>query len=200
MTWLALPWFVLRNTNSPQRMTWVIIAEVLPVAVLGFWGGAIAGRRWHAADDARVRPRARAALRRDPGVARSGRLPFSAAARPRRRLRRLPRPYFSVQRAVVPELVGEEQAEVAQAAALFQAANRTHDLPRPAARRRPDQPDRNRERVVRRRGDLPRVVPDRRRVRAAAGGRGRGRRPACSTACGSSRATSCCGSGRRRSP
>jgi predicted MFS family arabinose efflux permease len=34
-------------------------------------------------------------------------------------------PYFSVQRAVVPEIVGEEQADVAQAAALFQAANRT---------------------------------------------------------------------------
>ena len=44
MTWLALPWFVLRTTGSPQRMTWVIIAEILPVAVLGFWGGAIAAR------------------------------------------------------------------------------------------------------------------------------------------------------------
>ena len=44
MTWLALPWFVLRDTGSPQRMTWVIIAEVLPVAVLGFWGGAIAAQ------------------------------------------------------------------------------------------------------------------------------------------------------------
>ena len=41
MTWVALPWFVLRTTGSPQRMTWVIIAEILPVAVLGFWGGAI---------------------------------------------------------------------------------------------------------------------------------------------------------------
>jgi hypothetical protein len=36
MTWIALPWFVLRTTGSPQRMTWVIIAEILPVAVLGF--------------------------------------------------------------------------------------------------------------------------------------------------------------------
>jgi MFS family permease len=33
-------------------------------------------------------------------------------------------PYFSVQRAVVPELVGEEHAEVAYATAFFQAANR----------------------------------------------------------------------------
>src|SRR5947207_14929255 len=44
MTWIALPWFVLRTAGSPQHMTWVIIAEILPVAVLGFWGGAIAGR------------------------------------------------------------------------------------------------------------------------------------------------------------
>jgi MFS family permease len=33
-------------------------------------------------------------------------------------------PYFSVQRSVVPELVGEEQARVAEATAFFQAANR----------------------------------------------------------------------------
>ena len=44
MTWLALPWFVLRTTGSPQQMTWVIIAEVVPIGVLGFWGGAIASR------------------------------------------------------------------------------------------------------------------------------------------------------------
>ena len=31
MTWIALPWFVLRTTGSPQRMTWVIIAELLPI-------------------------------------------------------------------------------------------------------------------------------------------------------------------------
>src|SRR5881275_1485545 len=44
MTWLALPWFVLRTTGSPERMTWVIIAEVVPVGVLGIFGGAIAAR------------------------------------------------------------------------------------------------------------------------------------------------------------
>ena len=44
MTWVALPWFVLRTTGSPQRMTWILSAEMVPIAVLGFWGGAIAGR------------------------------------------------------------------------------------------------------------------------------------------------------------
>lgn len=125
MTWVAIPWFVLRTTGSPQRMTFVIIAEVLPVALLGFWGGAIAGRvgtrrTMLACDLARVPLFAAIPILHSAGalgfpvllalVAASG--VFLA-------------PYFSVQRAVVPELVGEQQADVAQAAALFQAANRT---------------------------------------------------------------------------
>jgi predicted MFS family arabinose efflux permease len=124
MTWVAIPWFVLRTTGSPQRMTWVIIAEVLPVAVLGFWGGAIA---------------ARVGTRRTMLVCDLVRAPLFAAVPALRSLGLLPfpallalvaasgvflAPYFSVQRSVVPELVGEEQADVAQATAFFQAANR----------------------------------------------------------------------------
>ena len=125
MTWLALPWFVYRGTNSPERMTWVIIAEVLPVAVLGFWGGAIAGRL---------------GTRRTMLTCDLARVPLFAAIPVLHEAGALPlpvllalvavsgvflAPYFSVQRAVVPELVGEDEANVQQAAALFQAANRT---------------------------------------------------------------------------
>jgi len=125
MTWLALPWFVYRNTNSPQRMTWVIIAEVLPVAVLGFWGGAIAGRlgtrrTMLACDLARV-----PLFAAIPALHAAGALPFSALLALVAVSGVFLAPYFSVTRAVIPELVGEEQADVAQAAALFQAANRT---------------------------------------------------------------------------
>jgi MFS family permease len=124
MTWLALPWFVLRNTDSPQRMTWVIIAEVLPVAVLGFWGGAIAGRigtrrTMLACDLARV-----PIFAAIPLLHAAGALPFWALLALVAVSGVFLAPYFSVQRAVVPELIGEEQADVAQAAALFQAANR----------------------------------------------------------------------------
>jgi MFS family permease len=124
MTWLALPWFVLRNTNSPQRMTWVIIAEVLPVAVLGFWGGAIAGRvgtrrTMLTCDLARV-----PLFAAIPVLHAAGALPFSVLLALVAASGVFLAPYFSVQRAVVPELVGEEQADVAQAAAMFQAANR----------------------------------------------------------------------------
>ena len=124
MTWLALPWFVLRATGSPQRMAWVIVAEVVPVAVLGFWGAAIAARvgtrrTMLTCDLARVPLFASIPLLQAAGylsfplllalVALSG--CFLA-------------PYFSVQRAVVPQLVGEDQVEVSRATALFQIANR----------------------------------------------------------------------------
>ena len=124
MTWLALPWFVLRTTGSPQQMTWVIIAEVVPVGVLGFWGGAIASR---------------VGTRRTMLVCDIARAPLLAAIPILHSLDLLPfpvllalvaatgvfiAPYFAVQRAVVPELVGEEHADVAYATAFFQAANR----------------------------------------------------------------------------
>ncbi len=124
MTWLALPWFVLRTTGSPQRMTWVIIAEIVPVAVFGFWGGAIA---------------ARLGTRRTMLVCDLSRAPLLAAIPFLHELGLLSfplllglvaasgvflAPYFGVQRAVVPELAGEEQADVSRLTALFQAANR----------------------------------------------------------------------------
>jgi predicted MFS family arabinose efflux permease len=124
MTWLALPWFVLRTTGSPERMTWVIIAEVLPIGVLGFWGGSIA---------------ARLGTRRTMLICDFARAPLIAAIPLLHSLGWLPfpvllalvaatgvfiAPYFAVQRAVVPELVGEEHEDVAYATAFFQAANR----------------------------------------------------------------------------
>jgi MFS family permease len=124
MTWLALPWFVLRTSGSPQRMTWVIIAEIVPIAVLGFWGSAIA---------------ARLGTRRTMLICDLVRAPLLAAIPFLHELGALSlplllalvaasgvflAPYFGVQRAIVPELVGEEHADVARLTALFQAANR----------------------------------------------------------------------------
>ena len=124
MTWLALPWFVYRATGSPQRMTWVIIAEVLPVAMLGFWGGAIAARvgtrRTMLVCDL-LRAPLFAAI---PLLHEAGLLPFPVLLALVAVSGVFLAPYFSVQRSVVPELVGEEQARVAHATAFFQAANR----------------------------------------------------------------------------
>jgi MFS family permease len=124
MTWLALPWFVLRTSGSPQRMTWVIIAEILPVAVLGFWGGAIASRlgtrRTMLTCDLLRAP----LLASIPALHSVGLLPFSVLLAIVAATGVFLAPYFSVQRSVVPELVGENEASVAQATAFFQAANR----------------------------------------------------------------------------
>jgi len=124
MTWLALPWFVLRTTGSPQHMTWVIIAEVLPVGVLGFWGGAIASRlgtrrTMLICDFARA-----PLLAAIPLLHSLGALPFPALLALVAATGVFIAPYFAVQRAVVPELVGEEHEDVAYATAFFQAANR----------------------------------------------------------------------------
>jgi MFS family permease len=124
MTWLALPWFVLRTTGSAQRMTWVIIAEILPIAVLGFWGGAIAARvgtrRTMLICDLLRAP----LLATIPILHSADMLPFPALLGLVAATGVFLAPYFAVQRAVVPELVGEEQDDVAYATAFFQAANR----------------------------------------------------------------------------
>jgi MFS family permease len=43
MTTIALPWFVLVSTGSPTRMGAVLAAEFVGMAVLGLWGGRVAG-------------------------------------------------------------------------------------------------------------------------------------------------------------
>jgi MFS family permease len=124
MTWIALPWFVLRETGSPQRMTWVIIAEIVPVAVLGLWGGSLAARlgtrrTMLICDLARAPLLAAIPLLHEAGLLSFPLLLALVAA-----TGVFLAPYFGVQRAVVPELAGEEQADVSRLTALFQAANR----------------------------------------------------------------------------
>jgi MFS family permease len=105
-------------------MTWVIIAEVLPIGVLGFWGGAIAARvgtrRTMLLCDIARAP----LLASIPLLHAAGLLPFPVLLALVAATGVFIAPYFAVQRSVVPELVGEEQDEVAYATAFFQAANR----------------------------------------------------------------------------
>lgn len=124
MTWVAIPWFVLRTTGSPQKMTWVLIAEILPISLTGFWGGAIAGRigtrrTMLIADFLRAPLFAAIPLLHSVGALRFPVLLALVAA-----TGVFLSPYLTVQRTVVPELVGEEHGDVATATAFFQAANR----------------------------------------------------------------------------
>jgi predicted MFS family arabinose efflux permease len=102
----------------------VIIAEILPIAVLGFWGGAIAARvgtrRTMLICDLLRAP----LLATIPILHSADMLPFPALLGLVAATGVFLAPYFGVQRAVVPELVGEEQDDVAYATAFFQAANR----------------------------------------------------------------------------
>ena len=41
MTYLALPWFVLVTTGSPGKMSLVLAAEILPMALLGIPSGSV---------------------------------------------------------------------------------------------------------------------------------------------------------------
>ena len=44
MTYLALPWFVLVTTGSPGKMSLVLAAEILPMAILGIPSGSVVQR------------------------------------------------------------------------------------------------------------------------------------------------------------
>ena len=78
----------------------------------------------HPAHDARVRHRPRPTSCGDPGTPLSRLVAILGAPRARSATGIFIAPYFAVQRAVVPDLVGEQQGEVAYATAFFQAANR----------------------------------------------------------------------------
>jgi MFS family permease len=124
MTWLALPWFVLTTTGSPQRMTYVIVAEILPLAVFGFLGGAMAARLGNRrtmllCDVARA-----PLMAAIPALYELGHLPFWALLALVAATGVFIAPYFAVQRAIVPDLIGEDQNALARLTAVFQAAQR----------------------------------------------------------------------------
>ena len=169
MTWLALPWFVLRSTNSPQRMTWVIIAEVIPVACSA--SGAARSPGTSARVERCLRATSRVPLFCVPVLHAAGALPSPCCSPSSQCPGVFLARHFSVQRAVVPGSSASRRRSHRRRRCSGCKPPRSSSVRR---WQRPDQPDGHRERVVRRRSDLPRVVPDRRRVREVAGGRGRG--------------------------
>jgi predicted MFS family arabinose efflux permease len=125
MTWVALPWFVLVTTGSATRMSLVMGAELLGLALLGLPGGKVlarlGARRTMIWCDA-----ARAPLMLViPVLHWSGGLSFAVLAVVAFGLGAFSAPYFAAQKVIVPELLGEDEQQVTDANALFQAANRT---------------------------------------------------------------------------
>ena len=115
MTYLALPWFVLVTTGSPGKMSLVLAAEILPMAILGIPGGAVVQRLGSrttmlVADFARAPILASIPLLYSAGILSFGLLLAIVAL-----LGCFMPPYFASQRTILPELVGEDETRMSQA-------------------------------------------------------------------------------------
>ena len=125
MTWLALPWFVLTTTGSTGRMTVVILAESIGLAAAGLPAGAFV-ERFGAKRSMLFADAVRAPLMLFvPILHWSGHLTMPALLVLAFLLGALAGPYFTAQRVIMPELLGEDEATISQANALFQGAIRT---------------------------------------------------------------------------
>jgi MFS family permease len=115
MTYLALPWFVLVTTGSPGKMSLVLAAEILPMAILGIPSGTVVQRLGSRttmliSDFARAPILAAIPLLNSAGVLSFGLLLAIVAL-----LGCFMPPYFAAQRTILPELVGEDETRMSQA-------------------------------------------------------------------------------------
>jgi MFS family permease len=125
MTWLALPWFVLTTTGSPGQMTLVMIGELAGFAIAGLPAGTFV-QRFGARRSMLLADAARAPLMMlVPVLHWSGHLSLAPLVLLALLLGVLGAPYFTAQKVILPELIGEDERVMSQANALFQGAIRT---------------------------------------------------------------------------
>ena len=124
MTWVALPWFVLITTGSATRMSVVMAAEAIGLAAVGFPSGRLlnrlGARRTMLLCDGLRGP----LMLVIPVLHWADALSFGLLAAVAFALGALSAPYFAANRMILPELLGEDEAVVSQANALFQGATR----------------------------------------------------------------------------
>jgi MFS family permease len=124
MTWLALPWFVLTTTDSPARMTGVMAAELLGFAAAGLPAGVLlqklGARRTMLWGDAVRAP----LMLLVPVLHWTGHLHYAALLLLALLLGVIGAPYFTAQKVILPELLGEDETIITKASALFQGAIR----------------------------------------------------------------------------
>jgi MFS family permease len=123
MTYLALPWFVLVTTGSPSKMSLVLAAEILPMAILGVPSGALVQRLGSRttmllADLARG-----PILVSIPLLHAAGALDFWLLLAIVALLGAFAPPYFAAQRTILPELVGEDERRMSQANSSIEGGN-----------------------------------------------------------------------------
>jgi predicted MFS family arabinose efflux permease len=132
MTYLALPWFVLVTTGSPGKMSLVLAAEILPMAVLGIPSGMLVQRlggrnTMLLADFARA-----PVLASIPLLHAADLLTFPLLLGLVALLGCFAPPYFAAQRTILPELVGEDERVVSQANSLIEGGSAFARLMGPA--------------------------------------------------------------------
>ena len=128
MTFLALPWFVLVTTGSAAKMSIVLAVEILPVALLGIPSGALISRLG-ARTTMVIGDAARAPLMLAiPLLHEAGLLTFPLLLVVVFLLGCFLAPYFSAQRLILPELVGDDEHTVAQANAVVEGTQRATAL------------------------------------------------------------------------
>jgi MFS family permease len=132
MTFLALPWFVLVTTGSAAKMSIVLAVEILPIGLLGIPSGALiaklGARTTMVLGDAGRAPLMLAI----PLLHEAGLLSFPLLLVCVFALGCFIAPYFSAQRLILPELVGDDEATVAQANAVVEGTQRATALLGPA--------------------------------------------------------------------
>jgi MFS family permease len=133
MTWLALPWFVLTTTGSPARMTLVVLAELLGLAAASLPAGSFV-QRFGARRSMLITDLVRAPLMLlVPVLHWTGHLSLGALILLAALLGAFAAPYFTAQKVLVPEMLGEDEHVISQANALFQGAIRATMLLGPPA-------------------------------------------------------------------
>jgi MFS family permease len=122
MTFVALPWFVLVTTGSPTKMSVVLAAEILPMALLGIPSGSVVARLG-ARTSMLVSDIVRAPLvALIPLLHWTGHLTFPLLVLIVFLLGIFMAPYAASQRSIIPEVLGEDEKAVAKASGLFGGA------------------------------------------------------------------------------
>jgi predicted MFS family arabinose efflux permease len=132
MTYLALPWFVLVTTGSVAKMTYVLAAEILPMAIFGIPSGMVverlgARRTMLVCDAARI-----PLLASLPLLHAADALSFPLLLALVFLLGCFMAPYFAAQRVILPELVGEDERTISQANSLIEGGTAMAGLAGPA--------------------------------------------------------------------
>jgi MFS family permease len=132
MTYLALPWFVLVTTGSVTKMTFVLAAEIAPMAIFGIPSGIVVERlgartTMLVCDAARV-----PLLAALPILHSADLLGFPLLLVLVFALGCFMAPYFAAQRVILPELVGEDETTIAQANSVVEGGTAFAGLAGPA--------------------------------------------------------------------